>query len=116
MATKTKCPKCGRPAIEMVDKAPPGESGDVVRCGNPRCAMTGAEELRTAVGALDNCTESFLDRFTAEQLLQLWRVWNECGWDICPDQWTERQVREALQGKPPLWRYTKKNLVPSYQR
>lgn len=31
MSKRTKCPMCGGPAT-MIDKAPPGESGDVVKC------------------------------------------------------------------------------------
>ncbi len=58
--------------------------------------MTGAEELRAAVKALSHCNETFLDEFTAEQLLKLWRAWRACGWDYFPDQWTREQVRAAI--------------------
>lgn len=64
---------------------------------------TGAEELRLIVKNLDLTEEGFNDRFTAEQLLQLGRMHLACEWDIFPDDWTDRQVAEALAGKPPQW-------------
>jgi hypothetical protein len=71
--------------------------------------MTGIEELRACVEALNNCREDFLnperDTMSAEQLLKIWRMWQESGktWDIWPDQWTKRQVKEALRGVVPRW-------------
>lgn len=64
---------------------------------------SGADELRTIARNMDATTESFNDRFTAEQLLTIGRAFLASEWDFYPDQWTARQVREALKGKPPRW-------------
>ena len=66
-------------------------------------ARSGADLLRLIVKNLDDCRESFLDRFTAIQLVKIGLVHLACGWDILPDQWEERQIREALRGKVPRW-------------
>lgn len=71
--------------------------------------MTGIDELRNAVSLFDGCHESFnqseRNPFTAEQLLQIYRMHQkcECECDFYPDEWTYRQVKEALAGKPPQW-------------
>lgn len=64
---------------------------------------TGADELRLIVRNIDATRESFLERFTAEELLQLFRMQLASGWDFYPDQWTARQVAEALRGVVPTW-------------
>jgi hypothetical protein len=73
---------------------------------------TGMEKLRIAVNALNYCRESFLDQFTSEELLKIHAAWTASGWDIFPDQWTARQVQEALQGTPPKW--TDEECTPVY--
>jgi hypothetical protein len=69
--------------------------------------MTGIDELRMCVDALNGCREDFLaavrDPFSAEDLLKIWRAWRASEWDFYPDQWTPRQVREALRGIAPRW-------------
>ena len=79
--------------------------------------MVGIDELRTAVEALNNCNETFLNGgqkpFTAEQLLKIWRAWKACAWDIFPDQWTDRQVKRALRGIVPTWDAEMKPTYPS---
>lgn len=62
---------------------------------------TGAEELRLIVRNMDNCNESFNDRFTAEELIKIGRAWLASEWDISPDEWHEEQVQDALKGIPP---------------
>jgi hypothetical protein len=64
----------------------------------------GIDQLRLAVRLFDNCNETFNQRFTGEELLTLWRMYRECGWDIPPDRWSNRQVREALG----------KNVIPQF--
>lgn len=64
---------------------------------------SGADELRIIVRNMDATTEGFNDRYTAEQLIQIYRMHLASEWDIYPDDWTSRQVREALKGKPPRW-------------
>jgi hypothetical protein len=56
-----------------------------------------------ATRALNGCRESFLDRFTALQLLKLHEMWVASEWDIRPDEWSAVQVRRALRGKVPTW-------------
>lgn len=63
--------------------------------------LTGAEELRLCESNLSHTIESFNDRFTAAQLIQINRMLVVSEFDIFPDQWSARQVREALMGKPP---------------
>lgn len=68
-----------------------------------RRVLTGAEEMRSAVRLFDSCSESFLDRFTAEQLILIWRAWHASDWDVRPDLWSERQVQASLNGAAPRW-------------
>lgn len=48
--------------------------------------------------------ESFNDLFTIAQLVNLWRALHLCEWDISPDEWSPRQVNEALCGIVPQFR------------
>lgn len=63
----------------------------------------GIDELRHMVRNFNDCNETFNQQYTIEQLLQIHRMWMESGWDIYPDRWTERQLKEALEGTPPSW-------------
>lgn len=62
---------------------------------------TGAGELRRIVRAMDDTREDFLDRFTAEQLVTIYRAMFASEQDVCPDLWTEEQVQGALRGEVP---------------
>ncbi len=64
-------------------------------------AMTGADELRKIVRAMDDTREGFNDRYTAEQLVAIYRAMFASGWDIYPDQWSAEQVEDALRGEVP---------------
>ena len=64
---------------------------------------TGAETLRLIVRNIGDCRESFNDRFTLDELIKIHLMFLECGWDIYPDQWEERQIKEALERKIPKW-------------
>ena len=65
---------------------------------------TGIDQLRSAVAAYAYCNESFLQQFTAAELLTIRACWLASEWDFFPDQWTTRQLREALeQGRAPTW-------------
>jgi hypothetical protein len=68
-----------------------------------RDAMSAIEDLRGVVRLFDGCREGFNERFSAPQLIKLWRAYKASDWDYAPDQWTPRQVREALRGIPPQW-------------
>lgn len=64
---------------------------------------SGADTLRLVVQNMDGTREAFNDRFTLEQLVQVYRMQLASGWDFRPDQWTQRQVEEALAGRAPRW-------------
>jgi hypothetical protein len=59
--------------------------------------------LRHMVNSFDWCDESFLEHKTIPQLLNIYQCWMRCGWDIMPDEWTQRQVMEAMRGICPDW-------------
>ena len=70
----------------------------------PNLPRSGAEELRRTVALLNNCREDFNDRFSVAQLLKLGRAYRLCGWDIPPDRWTQRQIRDVIvRGIVPEW-------------
>jgi len=64
----------------------------------------GIELLRRVVHLFDTCNETFNYRWTPEELIKLAKVCWESGWDFYPDQYTERQLYEALtHGRAPKW-------------
>lgn len=65
--------------------------------------LTSIQILRRLVQRFGCCREDFNDRFTVAELLLLDSAWSRSGWDIYPDQWTKRQVTEALRGIAPTW-------------
>lgn len=72
---------------------------------------TPMQKLRRYVNLFDNCNEDFNSRFTIPELIKIAEMHATCGWDFYPDQWTDRQVKEALQGILPQW---DSNERPSY--
>ena len=66
-------------------------------------AVNGIDELRAAVRHFGNCTETFLQQFTAEELIAIRRAWVASGWDFSPDRWETWQVDDALAGHAPQW-------------
>lgn len=64
---------------------------------------SGIDQLRKAVNLFDGCNESFNQRFSAVELVQLHHMYTLCGWDIPPDEWAPRQVESALLGVVPEW-------------
>ncbi len=71
------------------------------------------EHLRLLVRNFDGMNETFNQRFTITQLIALHRAWMLSDWDICPDEWEERQVWEALKGRPPTFDHNER---PTYDR
>ncbi len=65
--------------------------------------LSGIDKLRRMVDNFDSNHEEFNTRFTVEQLVIIHDAWMKSDWDINPDQWTKRQVQEALKGVPPNW-------------
>lgn len=70
--------------------------------------------LRDMVSAFDRCDESFLDDKTIPQLINIYNCWMRCGWDIFPDNWEPKQVREAMRGICPNWIETRTELKAVY--
>ncbi len=65
---------------------------------------SGIEKLRRVVKLFDYCNESFNTTWTIEELLKLADTCWKSGWDFFPDQYTERQLYEALKwGILPQW-------------
>lgn len=75
----------------------------------------GVDELRHAVQVLNDCREDFLDRFTTDELLRIYRAWMASGWDFYPDQWTRLQVWGALRGIVPDWRGNETPIAYDFQ-
>jgi len=65
--------------------------------------MKGADLLRLVTHNINYIREDFLDRYTVDELLQLYRMCLLSEWDVYPDEWTKRQVKEALLGIVPQW-------------
>ena len=64
---------------------------------------TPMEMLRDIVDSFDSCNESFMDDKTVPQLLTIYNCWMRSGWFIRPDEWTTKQVNEAMEGIAPDW-------------
>lgn len=62
--------------------------------------MSGTYDLRRALALAENTLDA--DRWTAEEWLRLSRAYAASEWDICPHDWTGRQVREALNKRRPM--------------
>ena len=60
---------------------------------------TGIEQLRKAVGLFNNTNESFNDRFSAHELISIAQAYTRSEWDITPDQWTSKEVEDAIDGR-----------------
>jgi hypothetical protein len=64
----------------------------------------GVDRLRAMRCLFDNCNESFNQRFSVAELVKLFDAYRGSEWDIPPDQWTVRQIVEALRdGRAPTW-------------
>jgi hypothetical protein len=64
--------------------------------------MSGIDFIRNMVGAFDYCNENFISQYSPEELIAIRKAWIACEWDIMPDQWTVRQVEDAIhEGKVP---------------
>ena len=78
---------------------------------------SGAEILRLIVRNMDTTKESFNDQFSVEELVQIYSMQLASEWDFYPDEWTKRQVKEALRGIVPKWKLTKSGLErPVYKK
>jgi hypothetical protein len=75
----------------------------VSKMGQPEQFISAAELLRAVVAMCDFCNESLWDRYSVKQIVAIYAAYDQCGWDFAPDQWTTKQLREALQGIAPDW-------------
>lgn len=67
-------------------------------------AMTAIERFRLLVRNFNGVRESFCSRFDQASLLKIHRAWLTSEWDIPPDNWTPRQLQDALSvGRAPTW-------------
>lgn len=73
------------------------------RMSHEEARLHGMASLRLLVANFNGCHETFLDAFTARELLKLHEAHQRCIWDFPPDQWAPRQVFEALRGIVPQW-------------
>jgi hypothetical protein len=60
----------------------------------------GPDDLRAACNLAGNTRDA--ERWTAEEWLRLLRAYRASEWDYTPDEWTDRQVAEALHPIAPL--------------
>jgi hypothetical protein len=62
--------------------------------------LTGIEYLRNMVEAFNGCREDFLDSgkraFSVKQLMRIYDCWLRSPCDVYPDNWSKRQIQEAL--------------------
>lgn len=72
----------------------------------------GIDRLRAAVRAFSSCSETFLQSWTASELLQIHRAWTRAEWDNCPDTWEEWQLNDAIAGYVPEWDSSGCNPIP----
>lgn len=59
----------------------------------------GIDVLRGAIAMANACNESFNQRFSTCELIELYNAYKRSAWDILPDRWTESEVKAALKGK-----------------
>lgn len=64
---------------------------------------TPADMLRLMVRNMGDVREDFNDRFTLAELVAIYRAHLLAEWDLSPDQWSPRQVQEAIRGIVPRW-------------
>lgn len=72
------------------------------------------ERLRHMVDSFNSNNETQNDSWTLPQLVAIYEAWMQCGWDIHPDNWTPRQITEALDGIAPDWTETTARCAPLY--
>lgn len=66
--------------------------------------LTAPEFLRLVVYNMDAQNEASNEEFTPEQWLTITRAHLACEYGFYPDQWSKRQIKEALRGIVPRFR------------
>lgn len=67
------------------------------------------------VRLFDQCLESVIEKHPASALRAIARACWASDWDVLPDQWTPRQIEEALHGTAPAWVEREGKLVPLHK-
>lgn len=65
--------------------------------------MKSIDKMRGMVNLFNCCSEDFNQHYTMCQLEKIYDAYWASQWDIAPDRWTARQVKEALCGVVPQW-------------
>jgi len=68
------------------------------RLADPPIFDSPIDMLRQIVHAFDQCREASIASFTVPELINIYHCWVRCGWDYYPDEWTDKQIKEAKQG------------------
>ena len=83
----------------------------------PYALLPAIDQARRMVALFDTCRESFNTQYTLLQLSAICDAASRSSWDFFPDEWTSRQIREALRGIAPDWKEDAKGAyVPVYTR
>jgi len=83
------------------------------KLSNPPIFDSPIDMLRQLVNAFNQCQEFAIDSLTIPELINIYHCWMRCGWDIYPDEWTDKQIKEAKQGICPDWT---ESLTPVYAK
>jgi hypothetical protein len=63
--------------------------------------MPTSEKLERAFNLARNTRTDTVDEFTPEEWIKIHRAYARGEWDLTPDEWTDRQLREAIEGHSP---------------
>lgn len=74
--------------------------------------MTAIERIRHLANVSGDVRESLWDDLTRDQIFAIFDAWMASGWDFYPDQWTERQLQDALAGIVPQWDNNEEPIYP----
>jgi len=66
-------------------------------------ALAGVELVRAIADMSRWVSEDFWSGMSVEQVIAIGRAHRDSEWDFLPDQWSPRQVEEALAGIVPRW-------------
>lgn len=63
----------------------------------------GIDGLRNMVKQFNYCNETFLQKYSIQELIKIGKALSKIEWDYLPDQWTEKQINDALNDRVPQW-------------
>jgi hypothetical protein len=64
---------------------------------SPKSNEYAIEYLRRMVKSFDRNNENLNMNYTLPELLNIWSAWNQCEWDMFPDQWSVKQLERAAK-------------------